>query len=108
MRGLTRRLTFLFCTTKGLTLAAIAMIAITTAIWSTLSGPLASMGAKDAVVRILGMRLVAAEREGRIIMLYHSIAMAVVAIETYLITALPADEAAGARGASTARSLSAT
>jgi len=88
MRGLTRRLTFLFCTTKGLMLAAIAMIAITTAIWSTLSGPLASMGAKDAIVRILGMRLVAAEREGRIIMLYHSIAMAVVAIEVYLITAL--------------------
>jgi len=32
--------------------------------------------------------LVQAEREGRIIILYHSIAMAVVAIETYMITGL--------------------
>ena len=34
------------------------------------------------------MKLVEAEREGRIILLYHTIAMAVVAIETYLIAAL--------------------
>ena len=40
------------------------------------------------IVRILGMNLVQAEREGRIIILYHSIAMAVVAIETYMITSL--------------------
>ena len=33
------------------------------------------------------MKLVESEREGRIIMLYHTIAMAVVAIETYMITA---------------------
>ena len=32
--------------------------------------------------------MVPAEREGRIIILYHSIAMAVVAIETYMITSL--------------------
>jgi len=35
-----------------------------------------------------GMTLLPAEREGRIVMLYHSIAMAVVAIETYIITGL--------------------
>jgi hypothetical protein len=34
------------------------------------------------------MDLVPAEREGRIVILYHSIAMAVVAIETYMITGL--------------------
>ena len=44
-------------------------------------------GIKDVVVRLLGMKLVEAEREGRIIMLYHSIAMAIVALEVYLITA---------------------
>ena len=36
----------------------------------------------------LGMDIVQAEREGRIIILYHSIAMAVVAIETYMVTSL--------------------
>ncbi len=40
------------------------------------------------MIRALGMKLVQAEREGRIIILYHSIAMAVVAIETYMITGL--------------------
>jgi hypothetical protein len=34
------------------------------------------------------MDIVQAEREGRIIILYHSIAMAVVAIETYMVTSL--------------------
>ncbi len=34
----------------------------------------------------LGMDIVEAEREGRIILLYHAIAMAVVAIEVYIIT----------------------
>ena len=34
------------------------------------------------------MDLVQAEREGRIIILYHSIAMAVIAIEVYMITAM--------------------
>jgi len=49
---------------------------------------LAEFGVRDVVVRLLGMDLVPAEREGRIIILYHSIAMAVVAIETYMITGL--------------------
>ncbi|HOG47284.1 MAG TPA: hypothetical protein PLB78_11670, partial [Anaerolineae bacterium] len=88
MRALTRRLAFLFRSTEGLVLTAIAAIALTTAIWSTLSGPLAEWGIGGVVARLLGMRLLAAEREGRIIMLYHTIAMAVVAIEVYLITDL--------------------
>jgi hypothetical protein len=67
---------------------AIAMIGLETAIFGMLSGPMAEMGVRDFVIRVLKMNLVQAEREGRIIILYHSIAMAVVAIETYMITSL--------------------
>jgi len=83
-----KRLSFLFRSTKGLILVAIAMIGLETAIFGMLSGPLAELGVRDFVVRFLKMDLVQAEREGRIIILYHSIAMAVVAIETYMITSL--------------------
>jgi hypothetical protein len=85
---MTKRLNFLFRSTKGLILVAIAMIGLETAIFGMLSGPLAELGVRDFVVRFLKMDLVQAEREGRIIILYHSIAMAVVAIETYMITSL--------------------
>ena len=64
------------------------MIALETAIFGMLSGPMAELGVRDFVIRVLKMDLVQAEREGRIIILYHSIAMAVVAIETYMITSL--------------------
>ena len=67
---------------------AIAMIAMVTAVWGMISGPMAELGVRDVVVRLLGMDLVPAEREGRIIILYHSIAMAVVAIEVYMLTSL--------------------
>lgn len=85
---LKERFRFLFQTTKGLILVAIAGIGIATAMFGMLSGPMAELGIRDVVVRITGMTLLPAEREGRIIMLYHSIAMAVVAIETYIITGL--------------------
>ncbi len=85
---MTKRLGYLFRSTKGLILVAIAMIALETAIFGMLSGPMADFGIRDVVVRALGMKLVQAEREGRIVILYHSIAMAVIAIETYMITSL--------------------
>ncbi len=88
MQALTNRFTYLFRSTQGLALVAMAMIALTTAIFSTLSGPMAEWGIKDLSVRVLGMELVEAEREGRIVLLYHSIAMAVIAIEVYFITAI--------------------
>jgi len=88
MPFLKQRLNYLFNSTKGLILVAIAMIALETAVFGMLSGPMAEFGVRDLVVRALRMDLVQAEREGRIIVLYHSIAMAVVAIETYLITGL--------------------
>ncbi len=82
------RFNYLFRSTKGLILVAIAMIALETALFGMLSGPMAEVGVSDIVVRIFRMDLVQAEREGRIIILYHSIAMAIVAIETYMITGL--------------------
>lgn len=88
MQSLRNRLNFLFRSTKGLVLVAIAMISLVTAIWGTLSGPMMEWGVRDWTVRLLGMDLQPAEREGRIITLYHSIAMAVVAIEVYFITAM--------------------
>lgn len=86
MDGFSSRLRYLFESTRGLVLLAGALIALEVAIWGTLSGPLAQWGVKDVTVRLLGMRLVEAEREGRIVVLYHSVAIAMVAILVYLIT----------------------
>jgi len=83
---LSTRLDYLFRSTKGLTLVAIALVAIVTAIWGTLSGPMVEWGIRDITVNSLGMDLIQAEREGRIIMLYHTIAMVILAIEVYFIT----------------------
>jgi len=88
MQFVQERFNYLFKSTKGLILVAIAMIALETAIFGLLSGPMAEFGVRDVVVGALKMDLAPAEREGRIIILYHSIAMAVVAIETYMITGL--------------------
>jgi hypothetical protein len=88
MQNFKDRLTYLFSSTKGLILVAIAMVGIETAIWGMLSGPMAEMGVREVVIKALGMKIVQAEREGRIIILYHSIAMAIIAIETYMITSL--------------------
>jgi hypothetical protein len=88
MQAISKRFSYLFGSTKGLILVAIAMVAIVTATWGMLSGPMAEMGVREIVVKTLGMDLVQSEREGRIIILYHSIAMAIVAIETYMVTSL--------------------
>ena len=82
------RFNYLFTSTKGLILVAIAMVGIVTAVWGMLSGPMAEMGVREIVIKTLGMKIVQAEREGRIIILYHSIAMAIIAIETYMVTGL--------------------
>lgn len=85
-RHLADRFVFLFTATKGLVLVAIALISLTTAFMGTLSGPMQTWGVTDTVVEAFGLSLVPAEREGRIILLYHTIAMAVIAIVVYLIT----------------------
>ena len=88
MTFVSERFQFLFRSTKGLILTAIALISLATAFFGFLSGPMEEFGVRSFMINNLGLRLVAAEREGRIIILYHTLAMAVVAIETYLITAL--------------------
>lgn len=88
MQFLKTRFNYLFASTKGLILVAIAMTAMVTAFWGMLSGPMAEIGVRDVIVRTFGMDMAQAEREGRIIILYHSIAMAVIAIETYMVTGL--------------------
>jgi hypothetical protein len=88
MLALRTRFNYLFNSTKGLILVAIALVGIVTAIWGMLSGPMAEMGVREVVIKTLGMDIVQAEREGRIVVLYHSIAMAIIAIETYMITSL--------------------
>jgi len=86
MQAFTKRLDYLFRSTRGLTLVGIAVVSIITAIWGTLSGPMVEWGVKDITVGMLSMKLVEAEREGRIIMLYNTIAMTIIAIEVYFIT----------------------
>lgn len=88
MQFIKKRFHYLFTTTKGLILVAVAMIGLETGLFGMLSGPMAELGVADWVIQVLKMDIVQAEREGRIIILYHSIAMAVVAIETYMITGL--------------------
>lgn len=65
----------------------IALVSLVAAVMSTLSGPMIEWGGRDITVRLLGMKLAAAEREGRIVMLYHSFAMPVIALLVYLVTA---------------------
>ncbi len=88
MKFFKERFEYLFTSTKGLVLVAISMISLVTAIWGTLSGPMVEWGVRDITVKLLGMKLTPIQREGRIIMLYHTIAMAVVAIEAYFITSI--------------------
>ncbi len=88
MDTLKQRFTYLFTSTRGLALTGIAILSLVTATWGMLSGPMVEWGVKDVVVKLLGMDLIQAEREGRIIMLYHTIAMTVVSIEVYFVTAL--------------------
>ena len=88
MGALKSRYNFLFKSTKGLILVAIALIALVIAIWGMISGPMAEFGIRELVIQTFGMDIVEAEREGRVILLYHAIAMAVVAIEVYIITGM--------------------
>lgn len=88
MSGLKRRLEFLFGTTNGLILVAVGMVTILLTMLGTLSGPIAELGFKDLATRVLGFELVDEETTGRIVMLYHAIAVAVVAIEVYIINDL--------------------
>lgn len=88
MQWLSTRYKYLFKSTKGLILVAIASAALISALFGMLSGPMAEYGIKEVIVRALKMNLDPAEREGRLIILYHSLAMIMVAVEVYMITDL--------------------
>lgn len=88
MQAIGARFKFLFQSTKGLILVAIAVLALVTAIWGMLSGPMAELGVREVVVKAVGFDMDPVEREGRLIILYHSIAMAVTAILVYMITGI--------------------
>lgn len=88
MQGFKDRYRYFFLSTKGLALVSIALISLVAAVFGMLSGPMAEWGVSDVVIRTLGMKMVPAEREGRIIILYHVIANAVIATEVYFITAM--------------------
>jgi len=88
MQWISKRFKFLFSSTKGLVLVGIAFAALISALFGMLSGPMADYGIKDVVVKALNMDLNPAEREGRLIILYHTLAMIVVAVEVYMITDL--------------------
>lgn len=82
-----RDLPAIFTSTSGLVLWAIGLIALVTAIGGTLSGPMVEWGVREITIKVLGLKLLEFERDGRLVTLYHSIAFAVVAILTYLMTA---------------------
>lgn len=88
MKALKARFIYLFTSTKGLILVAIALCALISAFFGSLSGPMDDLGVESIMVNTFGIDLVDAEREGRLIILYHTIAMAVIAIETYMMTDL--------------------
>ena len=88
MNWVGQRFTFLFKSTKGLILVGIALAVLIAAFFGMLSGPMADWGIKDSIVRFFGIDLVESEREGRLVILYHVIAMIVVTVETYMITGL--------------------
>lgn len=88
MHAIKDRFNYLFSSTKGLALVAIALLSLVAAFFGMLSGPMAEIGFSKVFAEAVGMSLLPAEREGRIIMLYHSIAMAVIAVEVYFITDL--------------------
>ncbi len=88
MSGFKSRLRYLFTTTQGLVLGNMAIIALIVAVFGTLSGPLKEWGIGGFMEKFLGMDLQPQEREGRIIILYHSIAITFLSLLVYLITDL--------------------
>ena len=88
MQAFRQRWDYLFLSTRGLALVNIAIISLVAALFGMLSGPMHEFGISAVIIKALGMKMVEAEREGRIIMLYHSIAVAVVTLEVYFITAI--------------------
>ncbi len=84
----TGRLNYLFMTTKGRILLNVAIISLVVAVFGTLSGPMKEWGIAEITRTTLGMEMLPHDREGRIIMLYHTIAIAFLSLLVYIITDL--------------------
>ena len=80
------RLNYLLFTTRGLILLNVAIISLVVAVFGTLSGPMQEWGIADITRSLLGMEMAPEDREGRIIMLYHTIAIAFLSLLVYIIT----------------------
>ncbi len=88
MQFILSRISYLFRATNGLVLVAMGITTLAAMVLGTLSGPGAELGIKDITVNLLGIDLQPLQRDGRLVVMYHSIAMAVVAIEVYFMTAV--------------------
>ena len=86
MKGLKNQIKYLFTDTRGLILLNIGIISLIVAIFGTLSGPLKDWGVAKLTIKFLKMEIFPHDREGRIILLYHTIAITFVTLLTYLIT----------------------
>ena len=80
------RLNYLLFTTRGLILLNVAIISLVVAVFGTLSGPMQEWGIAEMTRSLLGMEMAPEDREGRIIMLYHTIAIAFLSLLVYIIT----------------------
>jgi len=91
-------LKYLFTTTRGRILLNVSIISLVVAVFGTLSGPMKEWGIAAFTQNMLGMDMIPEDREGRIIMLYHTIAMSFVALLVYIITDIVKMSAEKARG----------
>jgi hypothetical protein len=85
MKYLKDKLHYLFATNKGLILINMAILSLVSALFGTLSGPLKEWGIGDLTVKFLGMDMQPQDREGRIVILYHAIAVTFTSLLVYLI-----------------------
>ncbi len=85
MEYLKGKLKYLFATNKGLILMNMAILSLVSAVFGTLSGPLKEWGVGEFTIKLLGMDIQPQDREGRIIILYHAIAVTFTALLVYLI-----------------------
>ncbi len=80
------RLNYLLFTTRGLILLNVVIISLVVAVFGSLSGPMQEWGIAEFTRSLLGMEMAPEDREGRIIMLYHTIAIAFLSLLVHIIT----------------------
>ena len=63
MQVIKARLSFLFTSTRGLVLVAIAMISLVTGFFGFLSGPMEEFGVRSFMINNLGLSMLPAEQQ---------------------------------------------